>query len=552
MRDPAVMSSSPLGPMNGPTHRWLITFTVMTGTIMSSLDSSIVNVAMPYMQGNFGASVTEIAWVATAYILANVVTMPIIAMISARFGRKNFYMFSVILFVASSMLCGLAWNLPSMVFFRILQGIGGGTLIPVSQAVLRETFPPKEQGMAMGIYGFGVVLGPACGPVLGGWLTDNFSWPWIFFINVPIGIINILLVMRFIQDPPYLKREKGSLDWAGLIFMVVGLGALQLMLEKGEEKDWFESRFIVTLAVMAAVGLLLFVWRELIADKPAVDLRILRNIPFASGTAIGGILGMGLNSSLFLMPLFLQQLLGYPALDAGWALIPRSLSMAFTFPLAGRFYNRFGPRPLIGGGLLVSIYSFLALSRLSLAVSFWDIFLPQFLQGIGFGMIFVALSTAALSAIERPKLTAATGLYNVIRQVCGSIGIAIFATQLTSGMTRNRAMMVGHISSFNPVSVSRYGLFHAAMASHGSDPVAARKMALKLMDLQLMQQAGMLAYNRVFFLIAVCFVLIFPLILLLRGGASGRKAPEVVSECCPPQESASRGYRSSERLSRRR
>lgn len=531
MKDPATLSSSSIGDMNGPSHRWLITLTVMTGTIMSSLDTSIVNVALPYMQGNFGASVSEIAWVATAYILANVITMPIIAMISARFGRKNFYMFSVILFVTSSMLCGLAWNLPSMVVFRILQGIGGGTLIPVSQAVLRETFPPKEQGMAMGIYGLGVVLGPACGPVLGGWLTDNFSWPWIFFINVPIGIVNILMVMRFIQDPPYLKREKGGLDWSGLICMVVGLGALQLMLEKGEEKDWFESRFIVTLAVSATVGLLLFVWRELTADKPAVDLRILRNIPFASGTAIGGILGMGLNSSLFLMPLFLQQLLGYPALDAGLALMPRSLAMAIIFPVAGRLYNRLGPRPLIGGGLLVSIYSFLALSWLSLDVSFWDIFMPQFMQGIGFGLIFVALSTAALSSIERPKLTAATGLYNVIRQVCGSIGIAVFATQLTSGATRNRAMLVGHISNFNPVSVSHFDLFHAAIATrHGSDPVAAQLVAMKLMDLQLTRQASMLSYNRVFFLMAVCFVLIFPLILLLRGGRGAHGSPELAHD----------------------
>lgn len=519
------MNSSASPAVSGSTHRWLITLTVMTGTIMSSLDSSIVNVALPYMQGNFGASVSEIAWVATAYILANVITMPIIAMISARFGRKNFYMFSVILFVASSMLCGLAWNLPSMVAFRILQGIGGGALIPIAQAVLRETFPPKEQGMAMGIYGLGVILGPACGPVLGGWLTDNFSWPWIFFINVPIGVINISMVLRFIQDPPYLKREKGKLDWPGLVFMVVGLGSLQLMLEKGEEKDWFESQYILTLAMLAAVGLVLFVWRELTTDKPAVDLRILRNVPFASGTLIGGILGMGLNSSLFLMPLFLQQLLGYPALDAGLALMPRSLAMAFIFPVAGRIYNRIGPRLLIGGGLLVSIYSFWALSRLSVDVGFWNIFVPQFMQGVGFGLIFVALSTASLAAIERPKLTAATGLYNVIRQVFGSVGIAMFATQLTSSVTRYRGVLVGHVSGLNPVSVSRYGLFQGAMASHRSDLVTARRMALKLLDSQVMQQAGMLSYNRVFSLIAVCFVFTLPLVLLLRaprptGGAA--------------------------------
>ena len=504
-----------------PSLRWLVTITVMTGTIMSSLDTSIVNVALPHMQGNFGASVEEIAWVATSYILANIITMPIVAMISARFGRKNFYLFSVILFVASSMLCGLAWNLPSMVVFRILQGIGGGTLIPVSQAVLRETFPPEEQGMAMGMYGLGVILGPACGPVLGGWLTDNYSWPWIFFINVPIGIVNILLVTRFIQDPPYLRREKGRVDWPGLSFMVVGLGSLQLMLEKGEDKDWFESRFIVALAVAAAMGLVLFVWRELAADKPAVDLRVLRNIPFASGTAIGGILGMGLNSSLFLLPLFLQQLLGYTALEAGLALMPRSLAMAIIFPIAGRLYNRLGPRLLIGSGLLISVYSFLALSRLSLDVSFWDIFLPQFMQGIGFGLIFVALSTAALSTIERPKLTAATGLYNLIRQVFGSIGIAVFASQQISGLTRNRALLAGHISVYDPITVSRFDMIHSAIASRSSDPVAMRDMTLKLLDNQLMRQASMLSYNHVFFLIAVCFLLTFPLVVLMRGGQIG-------------------------------
>jgi DHA2 family multidrug resistance protein len=501
----------------------------MTGTIMSSLDSSIVNVALPYMQGNFGASVTEIAWVSTAYILSNVMTMPIIAMISARFGRKNFYLFSVVLFVASSMLCGLAWNLPSMIVFRILQGIGGGTLIPVSQAVLRETFPPREQGMAMGIYGLGVILGPACGPVLGGYITDNFSWPWIFFINVPVGIVNILLVMRFIQDPPFLKREKGKLDWPGLLFMMVGLGALQLMLEKGEEKDWFESRFIVSLAVTSAIGLILFVWRELTADKPAVDLRVLRNVPFASGTAIGGILGMGLNSSLFLMPMFLQKLLGYPATEAGLAMTPRTLSMAIMFPLAGRLYNRLGPRWLIAGGLMVSIVSFWQLSRLSLDVSFANIFMPQFLQGFGFGLIFVALSTAALSAIERPKLTAATGLYNVIRQVCGSVGIAVFATELDSGLNRYRSVLVGHITPLNQVYQNQFSVYQQAMLARGYDFVTSQKVGLKLMDHQLMKQVNMISYNHVFALIAFCFLFTLPLVLLLRGaGGSGEHVEAVV------------------------
>jgi DHA2 family multidrug resistance protein len=508
------MNGTPSGVIS---HRWIITLTVMTGTIMSSLNASMVNVALPYMQGNFGASVTEIAWVSTAYILANVITMPIIAMISARFGRKNFYMFSVVLFVVSSMLCGIARDLPAMIVFRILQGIGGGTLIPVSQAVLRETFPPEEQGMAMGIYGMGVILGPACGPVVGGWLTDNLTWRWSFYINVPVGIINLLLVMRFLHDPPFLTRDKGRIDWFGLLFLVVGLGSLQVMLEKGEEKDWFASRFIVTLAVTSAVGLILLVWRELTTDRPAVDLRLLRNVPFASGTTIGGILGMGLNSSLFLMPLFLQKLLGYPALQAGLAMIPRTISMAIVFPLAGRLYNRLGPHWLISSGLLISVLSFWQMSRLSLDVSYANIFMPQFLQGLGFGLIFVALSTAALSSIPRPKLTAATGLYNVIRQVCGSVGIALFATELDSGLNRYRSVLVGHISPLNQIYQNQFVTLQTAMMWKGYDLVTSEKMALRLLEVQLMKQVNMISYNHVFALIALCFVLTLPLVTLLRG-----------------------------------
>jgi DHA2 family multidrug resistance protein len=311
--------------------------------------------------------------------------------------------------------------------------------------------------------------------------------------------------------------------------MMVGLGALQLMLEKGEEKDWFESRFIVSLAVTSAIGLILFVWRELTADKPAVDLRVLRNVPFASGTAIGGILGMGLNSSLFLMPMFLQKLLGYPATEAGLAMTPRTLSMAIMFPLAGRLYNRLGPRWLIAGGLMVSIVSFWQLSRLSLDVSFANIFMPQFLQGFGFGLIFVALSTAALSAIERPKLTAATGLYNVIRQVCGSVGIAVFATELDSGLNRYRSVLVGHITPLNQVYQNQFSVYQQAMLARGYDFVTSQKVGLKLMDHQLMKQVNMISYNHVFALIAFCFLFTLPLVLLLRGaGGSGEHVEAVV------------------------
>lgn len=488
----------------------------MTGTVMATIDMSIVNVALPNMRGTLGASVEEITWVATGYILSSVIIMPLIAFLSSRFGRKRFFIFSVLLFTGASMLCGTAWDLSSMVAFRILQGIGGGTLIPVAQAILRETFPPEEQAMAMGIYGLGVIMGPAFGPTLGGWLTDNYSWPWIFYINVPVGIVNVLLIIRFIEDPPYLAREKGDWDYAGLLFMSIGLGALQILLERGEQKDWFASDFITALAVVSCAGLLLFVWRELTTEKPAVNLRILKDINFASATFLGGILGMCLFGSLFLLPLLLQQLLRYSALDAGLAILPRTLSMAVFMPAAGKLYNKAGPKLMIGLGLLANAVSFYQFSRFSLNVGYWDLFFPQCLQGIGFALIFVSLSTAALSTIERRLMTAASGLYNVVRQVCGSIGIAVCATLLTRGENWNRGILVGHATAFRDVAAGSLHTLSSYFFSRGADLQGADGQALKVLDGIIMRQASMLSYNHVFFIIAVTFLLSIPLILFIR------------------------------------
>jgi DHA2 family multidrug resistance protein len=497
-------------------NKWVITITVMSGAIMSALDTSIINVALPYIRGSLGSSVEEITWVATGYILSNVIVMPIIGLLSARFGRKRLFLASVLLFTFSSMLCGLARTLTSLVIFRILQGIGGGALVPISQAILRETFPPEEQGMAMGLYGLGVVLGPAFGPTLGGWLTDNYSWPWIFYINVPVGVINILLVSRFIEDPPYLVRERGRLDVSGLLLMITGLGTLQLVLEKGEREDWFSSRFILMLALIAGTCLALFVWRELRTRRPAVDLRLLGNLTFASGTLIGGGLGIGLYASLFLLPLFLQQLLGYPALDSGLALMPRSLAMALTMPVAGRLYNRLGPRSLIATGLLINAWSFWALSRLSLDIGYWQIFFPQLWQGIGFGMIFVALSTVALSAIDRPRMTAATGLYNVVRQVFGSIGIALAATLLTHGEAVYHNNLVVHLTPYDNRTSGWLAAVGSTFRQRGASAEMAFHQAMELLNGMVNRQAAILSYNHVFLLLGALFLLCLPLVGLLQ------------------------------------
>lgn len=520
----------PSGSFEPVPHRWLITLTVMMATIMAAIDISIVNVALPYMRGNLGATVEEITWVATGYLLSNVIVMPIIAMLTARFGRRRFYLFSILLFTGTSMLCGVAWNLTSLILFRTVQGIGGGAIIPISQAILRESFPPEEQGKIIGIYGLGVILGPAFGPTLGGWLTDTYSWRWIFFINVPVGVITIFLISRYIHDPLYLGREKGRIDTPGLAFLVVGLGSLQLMLEKGQQWDWFGSRLIVALAVLAAAGIVLFILRELRTGKPAVELRLFKDVNFAVGTFLGAIFGIALYGSLFLLPLFLQELLHYTALDSGLTLMPRSLAMAAAMPVAGRLYNRSGPRLLVGVGMLVSGFSFWQLSRLNLQVGYWDLFMAQVLQGVGFGFVFVSLTTAVMVTMPRHKMTAATGLYVVARQISGSVGIALVATGLTRGQAFARAVLVGHLTPFRDIVGQWLAGAGQALISAGITAANRQPGSLGLLNALANRQAAMIAYNRIFFYMALLFFFSLPLIGLLYKKEPGAAKATVGAE----------------------
>ena len=493
--------------------KWIIAGTVMVGNIMAVLDSSIVNVSLADMAGNMGATIEEITWVVTGYILANVLVMPIMGMLSARFGRKRLYMTAIAVFTVASMACGLSSSLTEMVGFRVLQGLAGGVLVTVPQAILRESFPPNEQGLAMGVYGMGVVLAPAIGPTLGGWITDQYSWPWIFFINVPVGIINLLMVQRVIEDPPYLVREKTPIDFMGLAFMIAGLGAFQLMLEEGEQNDWFESSFIVRLAVLAAIGIVLFVWRELVAKRPAVDIRLLGNVRFSAATFLGGVMGMGLNGVLFILPLFLQNLLGYTAMQSGLMLMPRSLAMLVMMPVAGRMYNRFGPRALVAGGLGFLVFGFWQLAKLTTDVGYWNLAWPQIWQGVGFSLLFAALSTAALAPLPKTEITAATGLYNVVRQVMGSIGIALAATLLTHSEAEYHAVLV--VDASGPVAQGWLAATTAALQRLGATAVDAREHALALLDSLISRQATVLAYNHIFELVALMFAVVVPLLFLL-------------------------------------
>jgi DHA2 family multidrug resistance protein len=499
-----------------PVHKWFIALTMMTGSLMVSVNGSIVSVALPQMRGSLGATIEEIAWVPTGFILSSVIVMPIVAMLSSRFGRKRFIIFSSLLFAVSSFFCGLAWNLESLVVFRIFQGLGGGPLMPLAQAILRESFPPREQAKAMGIYGFGIIMGPAFAPTLGGWITDHYSWPWVFFVSVPFSVLNVILVSRFIHDPPYLIREKGKIDFYGLFFLCAGLGGLQIMLERGQRKDWFSSDLIVTLAIVSLLGLALFVWRELTAEKPSVNLRILKDLNFSVGTLLAGILNLAFMGGLFILPLYLQQLLHYSAFDSGLAVLPRGLAMAIVMFLCGRIYNRVGPKFLVGTGLFIVAFSFYQFSRFSLDAGYWDIFLIQFIQGIGFGAIFVSLSTAALSTITNPLMTSATGLYNVVSQVFGSIGIATTATLLSWGVERNRMEMLKHITIFKDITSEFMRVLSSYFFSRGIDQMGADHRALKVLEGVVLRQSTMIAYNYIYFILAVVFLIAILLAFFIK------------------------------------
>jgi MFS transporter, DHA2 family, multidrug resistance protein len=518
-------TQAPAPPAINP---WLVTLAITAGAIMGALDTSIVNVALPYIQSNLGVSITEVAWISTGYIIALVIVMPLTAWLSARFGRKRVYMICLAIFTLASFACGSARTLQMLTFFRIIQGFGAGAMQPVQQAILRESFPQEKQGMAMGIFGLAVMIGPAIGPTLGGWITDNYNWPWIFYINVPIGVVALWMVNIWVHDPPYMQArgQAMTIDALGIVLLTVGLASLQTVLEEGQQYYWFDSTFIVIMTIIAIVSLLALIWWELRTRAPAIDLSVLKDSSFSTGTFIGGILGVGLYSSMFLLPLFMQELLGYSATKSGLVLMPRSVAMLIFMPVAGALYNRLGPRPMIGSGLLIAGFAPIMMAKFSLQTPDADFLFPQVIQGVGFDLVFVALSTAALSHIPKAKMTSAAGLYNLIRQLGGSLGTAVFATMLESSQQSNRAVLVQHINPYNPTFQSRFQLMVQGFQAAGADLHKAQSQALALLNGMVNQQAGVLAFERAFFIIGLLFFICLPLVLILRAGGIKHEAAE--------------------------
>jgi DHA2 family multidrug resistance protein len=504
----------------------------MLATFMEVLDTSVANVALPHIAGNLSASTDEATWVLTSYLVANAIILPMGGWFSMLFGRKRFYMICVAVFTLSSFLCGLAPSLGWLVFFRILQGLGGGALQPMSQAVLVETFPREKHGMAMAVFGMGVVLAPVIGPTLGGWLTDDFSWRWIFFINIPVGALSLLMTQALVFDPPYLVRRTFrdglKIDYMGFGLLALGLGSLEVVLDEGQKEDWFGSQFIIVFAILAAVCLVWVVFWELRHEHPVIDFRVLKIRNFMLGTLAMLVLGFVLYGSTMLLPVMLQTLLGYTALLSGLALSPGGLVVIIFMPLVGTLLHRFEPRWLVIYGVVVSASGLLIMSRFNLYIDLRTAVWSRMVQSAGMAFLFVPISVAAVRMVPRDRMNYATGLFNLARNIGGSSGIATVTTLLARRGQMHQQNLVSHLTPYDPAYRDAIGRATALLHAHGASlPDAARK-AHGLLYGNMLRQAAMLSFADAFWVMAVLFALIIPLMFLMKrtGPVQGPVAVE--------------------------
>ena len=524
-----------------PDNKWLVAFAVSFGAIMATIDISIVNVALPQIRGSIGASIDQMTALGTSFAIAQVIVMPLTAFLGRFLGQKRVYLFCLGLFIVGSMLCGIAHTLPQLIAARALQGLGAGALQPSQMAILRQTFPAKEQGMAMAIVGMVVVIGPAVGPSLGGWIVDNWSWPWIFYINLPVGIIGILATSRFVHEPADIRAAnraqaeimRKNLDWQGIVYMTVGLASLQYVLQEGNRMDWFDSRLITAAMALAVTGLVAFVVQELRSPAPAVNLRLFRDGTFSSATLIGGIMFANLMANMFLLPVFMQEMLGFTALKSGVALVPRALVMLVATPIVGRIYNRVSPRLLVAMGVACVALGSIEMGHFTLQTSDGGVIRTLLLQGLGFSLLFVPLTTVALSHVNRTQLTDASGLNSLVRQFGGSAGLAIYGTLLEQFSTQARAALAVHLNPYRPEVAQRIAMITNGLVARGMDLATAKVAALKALEGTVARQGAMIAFEKDFMLSGIMMMMLLPLTILLRSKdhmerGSGKAAPAPV------------------------
>jgi len=497
---------------------WVIALTVTLATFMEVLDTSVANVSLPHIAGSLSASVDESTWVLTSYLVSNAIILPMSGWFSSLIGRKRFYMSCVAVFTLSSLMCGLSSSLSMLIFFRVMQGLGGGGLQPSEQAILADTFPPKQRGMAFAVYGMAVVLAPAIGPTLGGWITDNFEWRWIFFINIPVGLLSLFLTHRLIEDPSYLKeRTKGRrVDYIGLGLLATGLGFLQVVLDKGERDDWFASHFILVTTIIAVTALIALVIWEWHHDDPIIDLHLFRERSFAIGNFLMFMVGFALLSSTVLLPLFMQQILGYTAEKAGLALMPGGFAIILAMPIIGRLLSKYDARWLLVFGLSLLSFALFYMTNFDPQIDFRTAALARILQGIGLSCLFVPINTAAYAFLPKEKNNAASGLINLARNIGGSLGISVVATMLSRRTQFHQQNLAGHLNAGNGrFEAMLNSLIHTFIA-HGASAAQAAQQAHALIGQILNRQATTMAYVDNFWLVGWAVLVMIPLVFLMK------------------------------------
>jgi len=519
-------NSTSVAPMlPNPAHAYetgarkvIITLTVIVSAMLELIDTTIVNVALTQISGNLGASIEDVAWVVTSYAIANVIVIPLSGFLGNLLGRRNYYIGSILLFTAASLLCGLAPNIWALVFFRFLQGLGGGALLPTSQAILYETYRPEERGKATGIFSMGLVLGPTFGPLLGGFLVDYFSWEWCFFVNIPVGLLAAWSSYTFIKEPK-VQHAVSKIDWTGIALLAIGIGSLQFILERGESKDWFETPYITWFTFIAIAALGAFVWWEMHTEEPAVDLRVLaRSNNLAIAAVLTFVVGFGLYGSLFVFPVFVQRLLGFTALLTGTVLFPSALVTGIiALPLGIALQRGVSPKLLMAIGMSAFIFFCWDLGQQTMQSGASNFFWVLLLRGVALGFIFIPVTMLAVAGLHGRDIGQATGLNNMVRQLGGSFGIALTNTYIARRVAAHRVELLSHLSPYDPAAAARIDAVRQAAAMKATvSPAESEVIALKALEGTVTVQSHHLAYMDAFMLIALLFALTLPLLLLIK------------------------------------
>ncbi len=511
----------PTEPALGNARRWAITASVMLVSVLQILDTSITNVALPHIQGALSAGLDEVSWVLTSYLAANAIVLPATAWLTARLGRRRFFLLCTLLFTVSSFLSAIAPSVEFLIAARVLQGLGGGPIIPIAQAILWEIFPSRQRGMAMAVWGMGIVLAPTFGPTVGGWIADNWSWRWIFYINLPIGVVGFFMASILLFDSPQAKPA-GRVDLLGLVLMIVGFGGLQLVLDRGEREDWFDSGMIAGLAVLAVAALVAFVIRELTTDEPLLDLGVLADRNFTLGSLVMSMAGFGFYASMLLLALYTQKLMGYDAWTSGLVLAPSGLGQAVMLLVVGYLVNRFDQRIVLSFGVLMNGLATFMMSNVTLSIDFWSLALPRLIQGVGMGCIFVPLQMLAFASIPIRHLPNATALFSVVRNIGGSAGVAISTTLLTRRAQMHQSVLVANAHVWAPETTERLRVWTQHFQGQGADAITAGQQAVVMLYRETQAQAQVLAFMDDFRLLAVMYAGLVLLIFFMHRNRAER------------------------------